>query len=146
MIIVVAWMLLLVLSSIQAEEPFTTRNVRRIITIALIVGLCRTLVRLPQHFPDYWISSRGRLSHTSTIIFRGTFTPGSPVNMVVILLVDGALSRGLWRRHTLWDRSKCQSADSTASPVTSTTFPGAHDDVERPSRRRGASHWSTSTS
>ena len=87
------------LSSIQAEEPFTTRNVRHIITIALIVGLRRTLVQLPQRFTDYWISPRGRLSHSSTMMFRGTFTPGSPVNMVVILLVGGALGRGLWRRH-----------------------------------------------
>jgi len=33
------------------------------------------------------------------MMFRGTFTPGSLVAMMVILLLGWALSRGVWQRH-----------------------------------------------
>jgi hypothetical protein len=78
MIIVVAWLLLLVLRPIQAEEPFSTRNVGHIITIALIVGLSRTLVQLPQGCSRLQDQHEGRLSHTGTTVFLGPSRRGHP--------------------------------------------------------------------
>ena len=67
MTIAIAWLLFRLLRSIQAAEPFTRGNVRRINAIALIVGLGGMLVQLTQGFADNAILTTGRLPRASAL-------------------------------------------------------------------------------
>ena len=85
------------LRSIQAAEPFTRGNVRRINAIALIVGLGGMLVQLTQGFADNAIHTSGRLPDSSAAapVFELSFTPIPLVAMLVIALVGEVLRRGI---------------------------------------------------
>ena len=95
MTIAVAWLLFRLLCSIQAAEPFTSRNVCRVNTIALIVGLGGSLVQLAQGFADSAITTSGRLPGSGAVIYLGTFTPLPLGIMLVIALVGEAFRRGV---------------------------------------------------
>jgi len=99
MTIAVAWLLFQLLRSAQAGEPFTGRNVRRINTTALVVGLGGMLVQLVQGLADNAIYPSGRLPDPSTLLFEMSFTPLPLVVMLVIALVGETFRRGVVLRH-----------------------------------------------
>lgn len=100
MTIAVCWMLFRLLRSIQAGEPFTRANVRRINVIALIVGLVGTLAQFAQGIADNRIPTSGRLpdSASATLVFEMSITPIPLVMMLVIALVGEAFRRGVQLR------------------------------------------------
>ena len=95
MTIAVAWLLFQLLRSTRAGEPFTRQNVRRINTIALIVGIGGVMGQLAQAFADNSIYTTGRLPHLSNVTFEATFTPLPLVAMLVIALIGEAFHRGV---------------------------------------------------
>ena len=100
LIISVAWLLFQLLRSTQGGEPFTKRNVRRVNTIALIVGLPGMLVLFAQGFADSAIHTSGRLPDSSvTTLFEMSFTPIPLVSMLVIALIGEVFRRGVELRH-----------------------------------------------
>ena len=99
MTIVIAWLLFSLLRSIQAAEPFTRGNVRRINAIALIVGFGGMLVQLTQGFADSAILTTGRLPGASTPAWVMTLTPLPVVVMLGIALIGEAFRRGVALRN-----------------------------------------------
>lgn len=95
MTIAVVWLLFQLLRSIQAAEPFTRGNVRRINAIALIVGFGGLLAQFAQGFADNAIYTTGRLPRPSTLTMVLTFTPLPIVIMLVIALIGEAFRRGV---------------------------------------------------
>jgi hypothetical protein len=96
--IAVAWMLHQLLRSTQAREPFTRRNVRRINTIALVVGLGWILAQFAQGVADNAIQTTGRLPDRGGLTFVFTFTPVPLVVMLVIALIGEVFRRGVQLR------------------------------------------------
>jgi hypothetical protein len=95
MTIAVLWLLFQLLRSIQAAQPFTRGNVRRINAIALIVGFGGLLGQLAQGVSDNMIQTTGRVPATSSLSFVFSFTPLPIVMMLVIALVGEAFRRGI---------------------------------------------------
>jgi len=95
MTIAIAWLILQLLRSTQAQEPFTRRNVRRINTIALIVGLGGMLYQLATAFADNAIFTTGRLPDPGSLSFEATFSPFPLLAMFVIALIGEAFRRGV---------------------------------------------------
>jgi hypothetical protein len=95
MTIAVVWLLFKLLRSIQAGEPFTRENVRRINAIALIVGFGGLLAQFAQGFADNAIYTTGRLPLPSTLSMVMTFTPLPIVIMLVVALTGEAFRRGI---------------------------------------------------
>lgn len=93
--IAVVWLLFQLLRSIQAAEPFTRGNVRRINAIALIVGFGGLLAQFAQGFADNAIYTTGRLPKPSTLTMVMTFTPLPIVGMLVVALIGEAFRRGI---------------------------------------------------
>ena len=93
--IAVAWMLYQLLRSTQAREPFTRRNVQRINTIALVIGLGWILVQFAQGVADNAIQTTGRLPDRGGLTFVFTFTPLPLVVMLVIALIGEVFRRGV---------------------------------------------------
>jgi hypothetical protein len=91
--IAIALLLFQLLRSTQAGEPFTRRNVWRINTIALIVGLGGMLVQFAGGVADNAIQTTGRLPRPDTLTL--TFTPLPLAVMIVIALVGEAFRRGV---------------------------------------------------
>jgi hypothetical protein len=91
----VVWLLFQLLRSIQAAEPFTRANVRRINAIALIVGFGGSLAQLTQGFADNAIYTTGRLPLPSTLMMTFSITPLPIVIMLVIALIGEAFRRGV---------------------------------------------------
>jgi Protein of unknown function (DUF2975) len=96
--IAVAWMLYQLLRSTQAREPFTRRNVQRINTIALVIGLGWILVQFAQGVADNAIQTTGRLPDRGGLTFVFTFTPLPLVVMLVIALIGEVFRRGVQLR------------------------------------------------
>ena len=96
--IAVAWLLFRLLRSTQAGEPFTKRNVRRINTIALIVGIGGVMGQLAQGIADNAILTTGRLPDRGGLPFVFTFSPLPLVAMLVIALIGEAFRRGVQLR------------------------------------------------
>lgn len=94
MTIAVASMLFQLLRSTQAGEPFTRRNVRRIRTIAFIVG-AGLLVPLAQGFADSAIYMTGRLPDRADLTFVMTISLLPLVGMIVVALIGEAFRRGV---------------------------------------------------
>jgi len=95
MTIAVAWLILQLLRSTQAQEPFTRRNVRRINTIALIIGLGGMLWQLATAFADNAIYTTGRVPDPGYLPFEATFSPFPLLAMFVIALIGEAFRRGV---------------------------------------------------
>ncbi len=95
MTIAIAWLFFQLLRSIQAAEPFTRANVRRINAIALIVGLGGSLAQLAQGFADNAILMTDRLPRASALTWEMTLTPLPVVVMLVIALIGEAFRRGV---------------------------------------------------
>jgi len=95
MTIAIAWLFFRLLRSIQAAEPFTRGNVRRINAIALIVGLGGMLVQLTQGFADNAVLTTGRLPRASALTWVMTITPLPLVLMLAIALIGEAFRRGI---------------------------------------------------
>jgi hypothetical protein len=93
--VAVAWMLFQLLRSTQAREPFTRRNVLRINTIALVIGLGGMVVQLAQGVADNAIHTTGRLPDRRDLTFVMTFTPLPLVVMLVIALIGETFRRGV---------------------------------------------------
>ena len=92
--IAIALLLLGLLRSTQAGEPFTRRNVLRINIIALIVGVGGMLVQLAGGVADNAIQNTGRLPDAA-FSFQMTFTPLPLAVMFAIALVGEAFRRGV---------------------------------------------------
>ena len=95
MTIAVAWLILQLLRCTQAREPFTRRNVRRINTIALIIGLGGMLWQMATAFADNAIYTTGRVPDLGSLPFEATFSPFPLVAMFVIALIGEAFRRGV---------------------------------------------------
>jgi hypothetical protein len=95
MTIAIVWLLFQLLRCIQAAEPFTRANVRRINAIALIVGLGGMLAQLAQAVADNMIQTSDRVTSSGSLSFVFSFTPLPIVIMLVIGLVGEAFRRGI---------------------------------------------------
>ena len=95
MTVAIAWLILQLLRSTQAMEPFTRRNVRRINTIALIIGLGGILWQLATAFADNAIYTTDRLPDLGYLPFEATFSPFPLLAMFVIALIGEAFRRGV---------------------------------------------------
>jgi hypothetical protein len=91
--IAIALLLLGLLRSTQAGEPFTKRNVLRINIIALIVGVGGMVVQLAGGFADNAIQTSSRLPRPDTLGF--VFAPLPLAIMGMIALVGEAFRRGV---------------------------------------------------
>lgn len=98
MTIAVAWMLFQLLRTTQAKDPFTRRNVGRINTIALVIGIGGVLVQFVQGIADFAIQTMGRLPDRSDLTYVFTFTPLPLVVMLVIALIGEVFRRGVQLR------------------------------------------------
>jgi Protein of unknown function (DUF2975) len=96
--ITVALLLFQLLRTTQAGDPFTRRNVRRINTVALVVGLGGTLAQLAQEIADNAFYTSGRLPKTDTMIFEMTLPLMPLVVMMVIFLIGETFRRGVQLR------------------------------------------------
>ncbi|MHB8188116.1 MAG: DUF2975 domain-containing protein [Dermatophilaceae bacterium] len=97
--VAVAWMLLQLLRSTQAGEPFTRRNVRRTNTIALIVGIGGVLVPFAQGYADSSFNLTGRLPDPPTVTFGMSLPPWPLVAVLVVALIGEAFRRGVVLRN-----------------------------------------------
>jgi hypothetical protein len=95
MTIAVVWLLFQLLRSIQAAEPFTRGNVRRINAIAVIVGVGGMLAQFAQGVSESMIQTSGRVPATGSLLFVFSFTPLPIVIMLVIGLIGEAFRRGV---------------------------------------------------
>ena len=93
--IAVGWLLFQLLRSTQSGEPFTTRNVRRINTIALIVGVGWVLAQFAEGLADSMVNITRSLPATPTLIFEFSFSAGPLVAMLVIFLLAEVFRRGV---------------------------------------------------
>jgi hypothetical protein len=96
--IAVAWLLFQLLRSTRAGEPFTRRNVRRINTIAFIVGVGGVLTQYAQSFADSAIYTTGRLPDGADLYFEMRLTPLPMVAAIVIGLIGEVFRRGVQLR------------------------------------------------
>ncbi|NMM32880.1 MAG: DUF2975 domain-containing protein [Phycicoccus sp.] len=99
MTIAIAWLILHLLRSTQAQEPFTTANVKRINTIALAIGLGGMLWQLATAFADNAIYTTGRVPDLDYLPFEATFSPFPLFAMFVIALIAEAFRRGVILRN-----------------------------------------------
>ncbi len=95
MTIAIAWLILQLLRSTQAQEPFTRRNVRRINTIALVIGLGGMLYQIATAFADNAIFTTDRVTDLGYLPFEATFSPFPLLAMFVIALIGEAFRRGV---------------------------------------------------
>ena len=95
MTIAVAWLLYQLLRDTQAGEPFTRRNVWRINTTAVIVGLGWMPVQLAQGVADNMTQTSGRIPYQGDPSFVFTFTPLPLVAGIVIALIGEVFRRGV---------------------------------------------------
>lgn len=93
--IAVAWLLLQLIRSTQAGEPFTRRNVWRIHGIALVAGLGGLLVQLAGSVADNAIQTSGRLPRPDTLALEMTITALPLMVMIAVALVGEAFRRGV---------------------------------------------------
>jgi hypothetical protein len=91
----VAWLLLQLLRSTQAQEPFTRQNVMRINKIALIVGFGGVLWQLASAVADNAIYATDRLPRLAYLPFEATFSLFPLLAMFVIALIAEAFRRGV---------------------------------------------------
>jgi Protein of unknown function (DUF2975) len=94
-IITVALLLFQLLRTTQAGDPFIRSNVRRLNTIALVVGLGWPLAQVAQGIADSAIYGSGRGPRPSEMVFVMTFSPLPLVVMMVILLISETFRRGV---------------------------------------------------
>jgi Protein of unknown function (DUF2975) len=92
--IAIALLLFQLLRTTQAGDPFIKPNVRRINTIALIVGFVGTLGPLAQGMADSTIYTTGRLPEPETL-YIGTISLAPLAVMMVILLIGETFRRGV---------------------------------------------------
>ncbi len=95
MTIAVAWLLYQLLRDTQSKEPFTRRNVWRIATTALIVGIGGMPVQFAQGVADNMIQTSGRIPDQGAPSFVFTFTPLPLAAGIVIALIGEAFRRGV---------------------------------------------------
>ena len=95
MTVAIAWLILQLLRSTQAQEPFTRRNVKRINAIALIIGLGGMLWQIATAFADNAIFTTDRLPDLGYLPFEATFSPFPLFAMFVIALIGEAFRRGV---------------------------------------------------
>ena len=95
MTIAVAWLLYQLLRDTQSKEPFTRRNVWRITTTALIVGIGMWPVQFAQGVADNMIQTSGRIPDQGDPSFVFTFTALPLAAGIVIALIGEAFRRGL---------------------------------------------------
>jgi len=93
--IAVGWLLFQLLRSTESGEPFTTRNVRRINTIALIFGAGGILAQYAEGFADSMVTITRRLPTTPNQFFGFSFSLEPLVAMLVILLLAEVFRRGV---------------------------------------------------
>jgi Protein of unknown function (DUF2975) len=93
--ITVALLLFQLLRTTQAADPFIRPNVRRLNTIALVVGLGWTMSQLAQGVADSAMYGSGRVPAPSTMFFTMTFSPLPLVAMMVIALIGETFRRGV---------------------------------------------------
>ena len=98
MTIAVAWLLYRLLRDTQAGEPFTRRNVWRINTTALIVGIGGMPVQFAQGVADNMIQTSGRIPNQGDPSFVFTFGPLPLIAGIVIALIGEAFRRGVQLR------------------------------------------------
>jgi len=98
MTIAVALLLYQLLRDTQAGEPFTRRNVWRISTTALIVGIGGMPVQFVQGVADNMIQTSGRIPDQGDPSFVFTFGPLPLVAGIVIALIGEAFRRGVQLR------------------------------------------------
>lgn len=98
MTIAVAWLLYQLLRDTQSKEPFTRRNVWRITTTALIVGIGMWPVQFAQGVADNMIQTSGRIPDQGDPSFVFTFTPLPLAAGIVIALIGEAFRRGVQLR------------------------------------------------
>jgi len=95
MTIAVAWLLYQLLRDTQSKEPFTRRNVWRITTTALIVGIGMWPVQFAQGVADNMIQTSGRIPDQGDLSFVFTFTALPLAAGIVIALIGEAFRRGV---------------------------------------------------
>ena len=95
MAITVALLLYQLLRDTRAGEPFTRRNVWRINTTALIVGIGWMPVQFTQGVADSMIQTSGRIPDQGDLSFVFTFTALPLAAGIVIALIGEAFRRGL---------------------------------------------------
>lgn len=93
--IAVGWLLFQLLRSTQSGEPFTMRNVRRIQTIALVVGVGGIVEQYAAGFADSMVVLTRGLPDTPSLFFGFSFSPGPVVAMLVIVLLAEVFRRGV---------------------------------------------------
>jgi hypothetical protein len=93
--IAIAFLLFQLLGTTQAGDPFIRPNVRRINTIALIVGIGGSLVQLAYGVADNAIYTTGRLPRPDTVILGMTLSLAPLVVMMAILLIGETFRRGV---------------------------------------------------
>jgi hypothetical protein len=93
--IAVVWQLFQLLRTTQAGDPFTRRNVRRIYTIAFIIGFGWTPVMFAQGMAVNAMYVSDRVPRPSHPTFTLPFTLVPLVVMLVILLIGEAFRRGV---------------------------------------------------
>jgi len=98
MTIAVAWLLYKLLRDTQAGEPFTRRNVRRINTIVLVIGLGWIVAQFAQGVADNMIQTSDRIPDQGNPSLVFTFTPLPLVVMLVIALIGEVFRRGVQLR------------------------------------------------
>ena len=95
MAITVALLLYQLLRDTRAGEPFTRRNVWRINTTALIVGIGWMPVQFTQGVADNMIQTSGRIPDQGLPSFVFTFTPLPLATGIVIALIGEVFRRGV---------------------------------------------------
>lgn len=95
MTIAVAWLLYQLLRDTQSKEPFTRRNVWRITTTALIVGIGMWPVQFAQGVADNMIQTSGRIPDQGDPSFVFTFTALPLAAGIVVALIGEAFRRGV---------------------------------------------------
>ena len=94
-VITVALLLFQLVRTTQAGDPFIRPNVRRLNTIALVVGLGGTISQFAQGVADNAPYTSGRVPQTREMIFTMTFTPLPLVVMMVIFVISETFRRGI---------------------------------------------------
>jgi uncharacterized membrane protein len=95
--ITVAWLLFQLLRTTQAGDPFTRPNVRRINTIAVIIGFSGLLLQFAQDIAHNAMSISDRLPGPSDVAGspHPPFTLLPVVVMIVLLIIGEAFRRGV---------------------------------------------------
>jgi hypothetical protein len=93
--IAVCWLLFQLLRSTEAGEPFTRPNVRRINTIAIIVGAGGMLTQYAQGFANSAMNATDRLPRGADLTVEMTLNLLPLVVALVIALIGEAFRRGV---------------------------------------------------